>query len=122
MIKQILNKLPRKLSKSVENHDETSNASTSSMISDLSSSWSGNSSATYLLGVTSSLVIGLNNGAVSTKANGTVSPYEALPSFRDVPNSDKQNLFLKKLNFCCVLFDFTDPTKDLKEKTSSDRP
>ncbi|WMV17740.1 hypothetical protein MTR67_011125 [Solanum verrucosum] len=32
-------------------------------------------------------------------------------SFRDVPNSDKHNLKLY-----CVLFDFTDPTKDLKEK------
>uniref|UniRef100_M1B1B4 Protein phosphatase 2a, regulatory subunit n=1 Tax=Solanum tuberosum TaxID=4113 RepID=M1B1B4_SOLTU len=74
-----------------------------------------------LSGVTSSLATGLNNGdglpmAVNTKVNGTVAPYEALPSFRDVQYSDKQNLFIKKLKLCCVLFDFTDPTKGLMEK------
>ncbi|XP_055825283.1 serine/threonine protein phosphatase 2A 57 kDa regulatory subunit B' theta isoform-like isoform X1 [Solanum dulcamara] len=121
MIKQILNKLPRKPSKSAENRDGPSNASTSSISSDLSSSRSGNSSAMSLSGTTSSLATGLSNVdrlpmAVNTKVNGIVSPYEVLPSFRDVPNSDKQNLFIKKLNLCCVLFDFTDPTKDLKEK------
>ncbi|XP_057858820.1 serine/threonine protein phosphatase 2A 59 kDa regulatory subunit B' gamma isoform [Cryptomeria japonica] len=45
----------------------------------------------------------------------TVS-YESLPSFRDVPSSEKQNLFIKKLNICRVLFDFTDSTKNIKEK------
>ncbi|PHT49500.1 Serine/threonine protein phosphatase 2A 59 kDa regulatory subunit B' zeta isoform [Capsicum baccatum] len=122
MIKQILNKLPnKKASKSADNRDVPSNGSASSLSSDMSSSQSGNSSATSLSGVTSSLATGMGNGdgismAASIKVNGIVSPYEALPSFRDVPNSDKQNLFIKKLNLCCVLFDFTDPTKDLKEK------
>lgn len=53
------------------------------------------------------------------KLNGNLvaaSNYDALPSFRDVPNSEKHNLFIRKLNMCCVLFDFTDPTKNLKEK------
>ncbi|XP_060187983.1 serine/threonine protein phosphatase 2A 57 kDa regulatory subunit B' theta isoform-like [Lycium barbarum] len=100
MMKQILSKLPRKpSSKSAENRDGgistfPSNASTSSP--------SGNGDGLPL--------------AVNNEVNGTVSLYEALPSFRDVPNSDKQNLFIKKLNLCCVLFDFTEPMKDLKEK------
>ncbi|KAE8698931.1 Serine/threonine protein phosphatase 2A 57 kDa regulatory subunit B' beta isoform [Hibiscus syriacus] len=34
----------------------------------------------------------------------------------DVPASEKQNLFIKKIHFCCVVFDFNDPTKNLKEK------
>ncbi|XP_042520499.1 serine/threonine protein phosphatase 2A 59 kDa regulatory subunit B' zeta isoform-like isoform X2 [Macadamia integrifolia] len=42
--------------------------------------------------------------------------YEVLPSFRDVPNSEKQNLFIWKLARCSVIFDFTDPSKNLKEK------
>lgn len=42
--------------------------------------------------------------------------YEALPSFRDVPSSEKQNLFIRKLNMCCVVFDFMDPSKNIKEK------
>lgn len=56
--------------------------------------------------------------APGSRVNGGSAspPFEALPSFKDVPSSEKQNLFLKKLNLCCVIFDFTDPTKHLKEK------
>ncbi|GJM97226.1 hypothetical protein PR202_ga14136 [Eleusine coracana subsp. coracana] len=43
-------------------------------------------------------------------------PLGQLPSFKDVPNSEKQSLFIKKLNLCCHQFDFTDPTKNIKEK------
>ncbi|VAI76236.1 unnamed protein product [Triticum turgidum subsp. durum] len=42
--------------------------------------------------------------------------YEPLPSFREVPPSEKPALFLRKLSMCCVVFDFSDPTKDVKEK------
>ncbi|KAK4346222.1 hypothetical protein RND71_032561 [Anisodus tanguticus] len=127
MFKQILNRLPKKPSKSAENRDggssaSPSNASSSSRSSDLSSSRSGNSSATTVSGVTSS-TRGLSHGnrlpqAVNVMVNGNaaVFPYENLPSFKDVPSAEKQNLFIKKLNLCCVLFDFTDPTKHLKEK------
>ncbi|XP_060191622.1 serine/threonine protein phosphatase 2A 57 kDa regulatory subunit B' theta isoform-like [Lycium barbarum] len=127
MFKQILNRLPKKPSKSAENRDggssaSPSNASTSSRSSDLSSSRSGNSSATTVSGVTSS-TRGPNHGnklpqAVNATVNGNaaVFPSENLPSFKDVPSAEKPNLFIKKLNLCCVLFDFTDPTKNLKEK------
>ncbi|XP_010244149.1 PREDICTED: serine/threonine protein phosphatase 2A 59 kDa regulatory subunit B' gamma isoform-like [Nelumbo nucifera] len=63
-----------------------------------------------------------NQGKKSGSATSQVGPvlastaYEALPSFRDVPSSEKQNLFIRKLNMCCTLFDFTDPSKNLKEK------
>ncbi|KAM7506544.1 hypothetical protein LguiA_016997 [Lonicera macranthoides] len=131
MIKQILNRLPKKPSKSTtENRDGgastlPSNASTSSRSSDLLSNRSGNSNAVPLPhGSNSNANAGVNHGnklpqSLNSKVNGNStisSSYEALPSFRDVPNSEKQNLFLKKLNMCCVLFDFTDPTKNLKEK------
>ncbi|KAF5442940.1 hypothetical protein F2P56_035546 [Juglans regia] len=43
-------------------------------------------------------------------------PYEALPAFRDVSSFEKQNLLIGKLKLCSVVFDFTDPTKNLKEK------
>ncbi|XP_041006453.1 serine/threonine protein phosphatase 2A 57 kDa regulatory subunit B' theta isoform-like [Juglans microcarpa x Juglans regia] len=128
MIKQILNKLPRKSSKSAENREgggtstSSSNASTSSRSSDLASNRYGNPGTTSFPGFDSSN-IGLNHAgklmqAVDSKLNGNLaaSSFEALPSFKDVPNSEKQNLFIKKLNLCCVVFDFTDPTKDLKEK------
>lgn len=57
--------------------------------------------------------------AVNQKLNGTslpLSSYTALPGFKDVPSSEKQTLFIKKLNMCCVVFDFTDSTKNPKEK------
>ncbi|KAL6897331.1 hypothetical protein ACP4OV_007027 [Aristida adscensionis] len=44
------------------------------------------------------------------------SHFQPLPSFKDVPNTERQNLLIKKLNLCCTLFDFTDPTKNIKEK------
>ncbi|XP_044487052.1 serine/threonine protein phosphatase 2A 57 kDa regulatory subunit B' beta isoform-like [Mangifera indica] len=41
---------------------------------------------------------------------------ESLPLFRDVPVSDRQNLFLRKLQVCCFLLDFSDTTKSVREK------
>eukprot|EP00898_Chlorokybus_atmophyticus_P003755 jgi/Chlat1/4380/Chrsp29S04525 len=41
---------------------------------------------------------------------------EPLPSFRDVPASERQALFVKKLHLCSYVFDFTDATNHVKEK------
>ncbi|KAF4397436.1 hypothetical protein G4B88_027176 [Cannabis sativa] len=129
MIKQFLNKLPKKPSKSSENREgggtstSSSNANHSSKSGELASNRHGNPGSTPLSGPNSAPNFGVSfgnrlNQAVNSRLNGNslVSSYEALPSFRDVPNSEKQNLFIKKLNMCCVVFDFTDPTKNLKEK------
>lgn len=37
-------------------------------------------------------------------------------SFADVPSSEQPELFLKKLQQCCVIFDFMDTLSDLKMK------
>ncbi|CAA3006876.1 serine threonine phosphatase 2A 57 kDa regulatory subunit B theta isoform-like [Olea europaea subsp. europaea] len=128
MIKNILNKLPRKQGKLVENRDGrsstfSSNVSTTSRNNNTTGSWSGNSNAGSRSGINSTLNSSINHGnkipdTLNTKGNGNarVLPYELLPGFKDVPNSEKQNLLIKKLNMCCVVFDFTDPTKNLKEK------
>ncbi|XP_049404230.1 serine/threonine protein phosphatase 2A 57 kDa regulatory subunit B' theta isoform-like [Solanum stenotomum] len=58
----------------------------------------------------------VRDGSLKVNGNLVAASYDALPSFRDVPNAEKHNLFIRKLNMCCVLFDFTDPTKNLKEK------
>ena len=39
-----------------------------------------------------------------------------LPAFRDVPPSEKQHLFVQKLHLCAFTFDFSDPTKHVREK------
>lgn len=128
MIKQILNRLPRKPSKSSESREgggasiSSSNASTSSRSSDPATGRSGNLNTAPVAGMNSTINSGSNYGnklsqGVNSKLNGnSMAAYEALPAFRDVPNSEKQNLFIKKLNLCCVVFDFTDPTRNLKEK------
>ncbi|KAG6769760.1 hypothetical protein POTOM_025421 [Populus tomentosa] len=41
---------------------------------------------------------------------------EPLPFFRDVPVSERPNLFLRKLQLCCFHFDFTDTLKSMREK------
>eukprot|EP00877_Chromochloris_zofingiensis_P006911 jgi/Chrzof1/2473/Cz11g16300.t1 len=41
---------------------------------------------------------------------------EPLPSFRDVAPSEKQLLFVQKLHLCSFCFDFTDPSKHVREK------
>ncbi|XP_019189941.1 PREDICTED: serine/threonine protein phosphatase 2A 57 kDa regulatory subunit B' iota isoform [Ipomoea nil] len=45
-----------------------------------------------------------------------IAGIEPLVSFKDVPSSEKLNLFISKLSLCCVVFDFTDPTKNTAEK------
>ncbi|CBI27539.3 unnamed protein product, partial [Vitis vinifera] len=101
MIKQIFSKLPRKLSKAVENRELGG-----------TTAFSNNSNRSRGSDVESNQFANLNvNGNYMTP-----NTYEALPAFRDVPSSEKQNLFIGKLNLCCVVFDFTDPTKNIKEK------
>ncbi|KAF8396524.1 hypothetical protein HHK36_018148 [Tetracentron sinense] len=41
---------------------------------------------------------------------------ETLPLFKDVGVSDRQNLFLRKLQICCFLFDFSETLKSVREK------
>lgn len=130
MIKQILSKFPsRKSSKTSENREHGgtgsqslySNASTSSRCNDFGTSKSGNSvssqpASNYASDMGSYYGNKFGQGS-NVKLNGnSVSSYEALPGFKDVPSSEKQGLFIKKLNLCCVVFDFADPTKHIKEK------
>ncbi|XP_062217907.1 serine/threonine protein phosphatase 2A 57 kDa regulatory subunit B' kappa isoform-like [Phragmites australis] len=48
--------------------------------------------------------------------SSVVAGIEPLVSFKDVPNGEKQNLFVSKVSLCCVVFDFSDPNKNLAEK------
>ncbi|CAD6230315.1 unnamed protein product [Miscanthus lutarioriparius] len=48
--------------------------------------------------------------------SSVVAGIEPLVSFKDVPNGEKQNLFVSKVSLCCVVFDFSDPNKNSAEK------
>lgn len=41
---------------------------------------------------------------------------EALPPVKDADTNEREELFIKKIRQCCVLFDFTEPLDDLKWK------
>ncbi|XP_047316537.1 serine/threonine protein phosphatase 2A 57 kDa regulatory subunit B' beta isoform [Impatiens glandulifera] len=67
-----------------------------------------------------------NSGSISTStvvlnpasvaAAVPMASIETLPMFKDVPTSERQNLFFKKLQICCFKFDFRDASKMIKEK------
>ncbi|KAL5987782.1 hypothetical protein ACLOJK_035536 [Asimina triloba] len=136
MIKQILGRLPRKpSSKSTSPNNGDAGYGTGSSLNSAHGIGGGHSAANMsrsnsVAGKSSSSSLA-SGGAAGGKSNqgkksqgggtgsaATVAPssYELLPGFRDVPSSEKQNLFIRKLNMCCIVFDFTDPMKNLKEK------
>ena len=41
---------------------------------------------------------------------------EKLPSFHEVPNANRQDLFVQKLEQCNVIFDFNDASQDMRSK------
>ncbi|GAB2280576.1 hypothetical protein Dimus_015203 [Dionaea muscipula] len=117
MIKQILGRLPKKPSKSADARDTHSTGhSASSRNSEVAGHKSGSVKDAPLPGLHSSTNSGFGSKfslVENAKANQS---FEELPNFRDVPSSERQNLFVRKLNMCCMVFDFTDPTRNTKEK------
>ncbi|XP_022725637.1 serine/threonine protein phosphatase 2A 57 kDa regulatory subunit B' theta isoform-like isoform X3 [Durio zibethinus] len=122
MLKQILSKLPRKSSKTADSrehggkHATYSSVSGGSRSSDLGTGKVGNFNVSSFPVPNSTEDVGWKGANSNSNGNHVFPAYESLPAFKDVPASDKHDLFIKKLNLCCVIFDFTDPTKNLKEK------
>lgn len=139
MIKQILGKIPRKPSKSTQD-DSYGDGGVDNGYSSVNS-YDGPNSSNGLKPSSTQSKSSISGLGISRSSNGTITGgnksnqakksaasvtqvgpllasggYEALPSFRDVPSSEKQNLFIKKLNMCCVVFNFSDPVSDLKKK------
>ena len=48
-------------------------------------------------------------------SNGSMKLAE-LPALEDVPPNERMRLFRQKLKLCCVLYDFTDMRKHVREK------
>ncbi|CAO2035527.1 unnamed protein product [Urochloa humidicola] len=118
MIKNILGRLPRKPGKAGDSRDaaaavavgngtEPSNSYSVARSMEPGNKRAGNGDYAVPPGVTPNPVM---NGTLVYHSN------EPLPAFKDVAASEKQNLFVKKVNLCCAVYDFTDPTKNLKEK------
>ncbi|KAH7446627.1 hypothetical protein KP509_01G065800 [Ceratopteris richardii] len=133
MIKNILNRLPRSKS-SKRDGGENGNVSYAHTVNTNSASANDNGNSKeyltkeYLMAHQSALPLRplavtarISNGTVKTApvpigvgVFNTIS--EPLPLFRDVPSSERPNLFITKLNLCSTIFDFSDATKHIKEK------
>ncbi|KAL8499281.1 hypothetical protein ACS0TY_022312 [Phlomoides rotata] len=102
MWKQILSKFPRKSQKS--DHESPRNPN---LGPNTQSPGSGRAGAA---------------GSAAKRASAVVFPasviagIEPLLAFKEVSSSERMNLFISKLSLCCVVFDFTDPAKNLQEK------
>ncbi|KAL1550412.1 serine/threonine protein phosphatase 2A 57 kDa regulatory subunit B' theta isoform-like [Salvia divinorum] len=123
MINKIFSKIPRKHSKSGGEPSLSSSSSTSSKKSEGGNKRLNSAVEDVITTPFSVLSVGNNAGDrflrdrnLRGDVNIASASYEALPSFRDVPSSEKQLLFIRKLKMCCVEFNFTAPTKNLKEK------
>ncbi|XP_009409882.2 serine/threonine protein phosphatase 2A 57 kDa regulatory subunit B' alpha isoform-like isoform X1 [Musa acuminata AAA Group] len=56
-------------------------------------------------------------GTANLLPTGAAAPQiESLPLFRDVPVPERQSLFLRKLQICAVVFDFSDTLRSAREK------
>ncbi|XP_065624263.1 serine/threonine protein phosphatase 2A 57 kDa regulatory subunit B' kappa isoform [Quercus suber] len=103
MLKQIWSKLPRKSSKSSNDSSAESNRYSNSPRATSQSQSNGG---------------GGGGGGKRTAVfpASVVAGIEPLVPFKDVPNSEKMNLFVSKVSLCCVTFDFTDSSKNSVEK------
>ncbi|XP_022749543.1 serine/threonine protein phosphatase 2A 57 kDa regulatory subunit B' kappa isoform-like [Durio zibethinus] len=107
MLRQFLSKLPRKSGKSDFPELARSNSCTT---------------AGSQIHGSNSLNSGSARPCATKRTSSAVFPasvvagIEPLLPFKDVPNSEKMNLFVSKVSLCCVTFDFSDPTKNSIEK------
>src|ERR1044072_1233095 len=125
MFRKVLNKLPRKSSKGSDqggtgrshgpskNNNNNNNSNTEIAVPG-GTSKPGNSSAAALTAggqnhhgnrapLPNSVDENPNNGNFNFNFNSSSNSYEALPPFRDAPNSEKPTLFIKKLKMCSVV-------------------
>ncbi|VFQ68066.1 unnamed protein product [Cuscuta campestris] len=117
MLKQILSKIPRKSLKS-DSQDLLRN---NNKDNDDSPANTGNgmqfTNSCSVIGSRHLNVVKRVSSAIFPTGGGereTISPHL---SFKDVSNGEKLRLFISKLNFCCSMYDSTDPNKkDLKSQ------
>jgi len=109
MLKQFLSKLPRKSSKPDSDESCRVNSHDSSRVTGKNNrSHGGNDGG--------KANAAKKNSSTAVFPTSTVSLIEPLVPFKDVPSSEKMNLFVSKLSLCCVAFDFTDSGKNVVEK------
>ncbi|MED6217338.1 hypothetical protein PIB30_016742 [Stylosanthes scabra] len=112
MIKQILSKLPKKVPKSDSSdsaRSESGNTTTFGNVFQCTNVGSTISSKLNVVKRVSSVVF-------PASMNAGVEAIDPSLSFKDVSNTQKQSLFISKLNLCCKVYDMTDPDKNCAEQ------
>ncbi|XP_051137328.1 serine/threonine protein phosphatase 2A 57 kDa regulatory subunit B' kappa isoform-like [Andrographis paniculata] len=100
MWKQFLSKFPKKSQKS----DQDRNPNFRPVLSSLGS------------GRANAISPAKRRTSAAVFPTSVIAGVEPLLAFKDVSSSERMNLFINKLNLCCVVFDFTDPAKNGHEK------
>ncbi|KAG0486791.1 hypothetical protein HPP92_008886 [Vanilla planifolia] len=113
MWKQFLSKFLCKSSKSEAASDSLSSSHSTTNGSSFGNTIQRTSSANS---VSSKSAASVKRMSSSIFPSSVVAGIEPLLSFKDVSNAEKSNLFVSKLNLCCVIFDFSDPNKNSVEK------
>ncbi|XP_010554167.1 PREDICTED: serine/threonine protein phosphatase 2A 55 kDa regulatory subunit B' delta isoform [Tarenaya hassleriana] len=121
MFKQILGKFPKKASMKFSDNGDSLGFSSSHLGTHACPRNDEPMSGDIAIG--HDLSSGYNQGDkisshLDQRSSGDMSyvPVQPLPRLRDVSVSEKQDVFLQKLKLCCVVFDFVDPSGNLKEK------
>lgn len=122
MWKQFLSKFPRKSSKSEAGSDSLPSSHSNGNITNFSNAIQKAASGNLTSSKSAAAVKRMSS---SVFPSSVVAGIEPLLSFKDVSNTEKPNLFISKLNICCVVFDFSDLSnnsaeKDIKRQTLVD--
>lgn len=111
MLKQILNKIPRKSPKG-DSQDTAGNDPGDNSNGFQCMIGGGTFSSRF------NVVKRVSSAVFPASMMTGLDAVEPFMSFKDVSNSQKQNLFVSKLNFCCKVYDFNDPDKNCTEINS----
>nr|XP_043628080.1 serine/threonine protein phosphatase 2A 57 kDa regulatory subunit B' kappa isoform [Erigeron canadensis] len=106
MLKQFLNKLPKRSIKSETFEDPLNESNNNGGIQRTASLNSAVSPKLNAPKRTSSAVF----------PSSVIAGIEPLLPFKDAPATEKMSLFISKLSLCCMVFDFSDPSKNVAEK------
>ncbi|KAI4335803.1 hypothetical protein L6164_014412 [Bauhinia variegata] len=112
MLKQILSRLPKKVPKSDPSDSARSDSGNTTTFGNVFQCTNVGSTISSKLNV----VKRVSSVVFPASMNAGVEAVDPHLSFKDVSNTQKQNLFISKLNLCCKVYDMSDPDKNCAEQ------
>lgn len=112
MLKQILAKIPRKVSKT--NSTDTAASDFGNNLFNLGNGIQFNNRIKVMSAQLDA--VKRMSSAIFPSTNAGMEMLDPHLSFKDVSNSEKQNLFVSKLNLCCIVYDFNYSDENCAER------